>query len=127
MTNAAPATGAPLRSLTLPAIAPVLAVWPYIGRAQSASTEVRSKVRNAFEMLNITSFLEQSPKQGAGRKYTAVSGDQTAQVDLAACCHQANSDAQEAIQVSGCSWLVPFKNPIQRLTARVLEYEGRDE
>jgi len=99
MTTAAPATGAPLGSLTLPAIAPVLAVWPYIGSAQSASTEVRSKVRNAFEMLHITSFVQQSPKHGEGRKYTAVSGHQTTPVDLAECCRQASGDAQDETQV----------------------------
>jgi hypothetical protein len=99
MITAASATEAPLGSLTLPAIAPVLAVWPYIGRAQSASTEVRSKVRNAFEMLRITSFLQQSQKQGEGRQYTADSGDQTTPVDLAACCDQANGDARDETQV----------------------------
>jgi hypothetical protein len=44
--------------------------------------------------------------------------------DLAECCRQANGDAQEASQVE---WLpvVPLKNSIQGLTARVIEYENR--
>ena len=46
------------------------------------------------------------------------SGDQTTPVDYAECGRQANSDAQEASQVERLS-LVPFKNPIQGLTARV--------
>ena len=40
------------------------------------------------------------------------------------CCRQANGDAQEASQVERLP-LVPLKNPIQRLAARVLEYEDR--
>ena len=40
------------------------------------------------------------------------------------CCLQANGDAQEANQVERLP-LVPLKNPIQRLAARVLEYEDR--
>jgi hypothetical protein len=38
------------------------------------------------------------------------------------CCRQANGDAQEASQVER---LPLVKNPIQRLAARVLEYEDR--
>src|SRR6266481_3356813 len=84
MTTAARGTSAPLGSLTAPAIAPVLAVWPCIGKAQSASTEARSKVRNAcIEMFHLTSFLQQSPKEGEGRLYySADSGDQTTAVPL---------------------------------------------
>ncbi len=37
---------------------------------------------------------------------------------------QADGDAQEASQVERLP-LVPFKNPIQGFTARVLEYEDR--
>lgn len=40
------------------------------------------------------------------------------------CCRQANGDAQEASQVERLP-LVTLKNPIQRLVARVLEYEDR--
>jgi hypothetical protein len=50
-------------------------------------------------MLRITSFLQQSQKQGEGRQYTADSGDQTTPVDLAACCDQANGDARDETQV----------------------------
>src|SRR3984893_16393329 len=58
MTTAASGTSAPLGSLTAPAIAPVLAVWAWIGGAQSASTEARSKVLDAWiEMFHISSFL----------------------------------------------------------------------
>ena len=41
-------------------------------------------------------------------------------MDLAECCRQANGDVQEASQVK---WLplVPFENPIQGLTAGILE------
>jgi hypothetical protein len=49
---------------------------------------------------------------------------EAAPMDLAECCRQANGDVQEASQVKRLS-LVPFKNPIQGLTARVLEYEDR--
>src|SRR3984893_2273004 len=58
MTTAARGTSAPLGSLTAPALAPVLAVWPCIGRAQSASSEARSKVLDAWiDMFHISSFL----------------------------------------------------------------------
>src|SRR5713226_5146948 len=40
------------------------------------------------------------------------------------CCRQANGDAQDASQIERLR-LVPLKNPIQGLTARVLEYEDR--
>jgi hypothetical protein len=40
------------------------------------------------------------------------------------CCRQANGDAQEASQVERLP-LVPLKNPMQRLAARILEYEDR--
>ena len=40
-------------------------------------------------------------------------------MDLAECCRQANGDAQEASQIERLP-LVPLKNPIQGLTARVL-------
>src|SRR5713101_6622918 len=126
MTTAARGTSARLGSLTVPAIAPVLAVWPSIGRAQSASTEVLSKVRDAcIEMFHITSFLQQSPRQGEGRLYySADSGDQTTPWTWPSCCRQANGDAQDASQIERLR-LVPLKNPIQGLTARVLEYEDR--
>jgi hypothetical protein len=39
---------------------------------------------------------------------------------LAECCRQANCDVQDATQVERLP-LVPLKNPIQQLTARVLE------
>jgi hypothetical protein len=43
---------------TVPAIALVLAVWPCIGTAQIASTEVRRNVRDAcIKMFHITSIL----------------------------------------------------------------------
>src|SRR5258708_38015054 len=45
-------------------------------------------------------------------------------MDLAECCRQANGDAQEASQVERLP-LVPLKNPIQELAARILEYEDR--
>jgi hypothetical protein len=49
-------------------MAPVLAVWPCIGRAQNANMEILIKVRDAcIEMFHITSFLHQSPRQGEGR------------------------------------------------------------
>jgi hypothetical protein len=48
--------------------------------------------------------------------------DEAPPMDLAECGRQANGDAQEASQVERLP-LVPFKNPIQGLTARVLEYE----
>jgi hypothetical protein len=50
--------------------------------------------------------------------------DEAAPMDLAECCRQANGDAQEASQLDRLP-LVPLKNPIQGLTARVLEYEDR--
>jgi hypothetical protein len=49
---------------------------------------------------------------------------EAAPMDLAECFREANGDAQEASQVERFP-LVPFKNPIQELTARVLEYENR--
>ena len=45
-------------------------------------------------------------------------------MDLTECFCQPNGSAQEASQVERLP-LVPLKNPIQRLTARVLEYEDR--
>ena len=45
-------------------------------------------------------------------------------VDFAECCRQANGDAQEASQIERLS-MAPLKNPIQRLTARIREYEDR--
>jgi hypothetical protein len=50
--------------------------------------------------------------------------DDAMPVDFAECCRQANGDAQEASQIERLS-LAPLKNPIQRLTARVREYEDR--
>src|SRR5216683_1299137 len=50
--------------------------------------------------------------------------DEAVPMDLAECGRQANSDGQEASQVERFP-LVPFKNPIQGLTARVLEHEDR--
>jgi hypothetical protein len=49
---------------------------------------------------------------------------ETAPVDLGDCCRQANGDAQEPSQIERLP-LVPLKNPIQGLTARVPEYEDR--
>jgi hypothetical protein len=45
-------------------------------------------------------------------------------VDLAECCGQAIRYAQGASQIERLP-LIPLKNPIQGLTARVLEYEYR--
>ena len=45
-------------------------------------------------------------------------------MDLAECCRQANSDAQDAGQIERLP-LVPLKNQIQGLAARVFEYEDR--
>ena len=45
-------------------------------------------------------------------------------MDLTECSCQPNGGAKEASQVERLP-LVTFKNPIQRLTARVLEYEDR--
>ncbi len=45
-------------------------------------------------------------------------------VDLAECCRQANSDAQDASQIRRLP-LTPLKDQIQGLTARVREYEDR--
>src|SRR5260370_40499421 len=45
-------------------------------------------------------------------------------MDLADCCRKADGDAQEASQIERLP-LVPIKDPIQWLTARVLEYEDR--
>src|SRR5260370_38781488 len=97
-----------------------------MGRRQRASTEARSKMRNAcIEMFHITSFLPQSPKQDEGQLYySADSGGQTTPVDLAECCRQANGDAQNASQIERLP-LVPLKNTTQRLTARVFEDEDR--
>ncbi len=50
--------------------------------------------------------------------------DETAPMDLAECCRQADSDAQDARQIERLS-LVPLKNQIQGLAARILEYEDR--
>jgi hypothetical protein len=49
---------------------------------------------------------------------------EAALMDLTQCFCQPNGNAQEASQVERLP-LVPLKNLIQRLTARVLEYEGR--
>jgi hypothetical protein len=43
-------------------------------------------------------------------------------MDLAECCRQANSDAQEASQTEQLP-LAPLKNSIQGLTARVIQYK----
>jgi len=45
-------------------------------------------------------------------------------MDLAECCRQANSDLQDPRQIERLP-LVPLKNMVQGLTARVLEYEDR--
>src|SRR5260370_42612372 len=45
-------------------------------------------------------------------------------VDLAECFRKVNSGAQDASQIERLP-LVPLKNPIQWLTARVREYEDR--
>src|SRR5260370_26868751 len=60
MTTAARATGVRLGSLTLPAIAPVLAVWACISRGQNAKTEILNKMQVAcIEMLHITPLVQQ--------------------------------------------------------------------
>ena len=43
---------------------------------------------------------------------------------LAECFGQADGDAQKARQIETLT-VFPLKNPIQRLTARVLKYEDR--
>ena len=45
-------------------------------------------------------------------------------MDLAECFRQANGDAREAHHIQ---WLplIPLKNPIHRLTARLLKHENR--
>jgi hypothetical protein len=48
---------------------------------------------------------------------------EAAPMHLAKCRRQADGDTQEATQIEGPA-LVPFKNPVQRLTAWVLKYEG---
>jgi hypothetical protein len=48
--------------------------------------------------------------------------DKAALLHLAECCRQADGAVQEACQIDRLS-LVPPKNPIQRLTARVLKNE----
>jgi hypothetical protein len=45
-------------------------------------------------------------------------------MDLAECCRQADGNTQDAGQIERLP-LASLKNPIQRLTARVFEYEGR--
>jgi hypothetical protein len=50
--------------------------------------------------------------------------DKAVPMDLAECFRQANSDAQEERQFERLP-LVLLKNPIQRITARVLKYEDR--
>ena len=50
--------------------------------------------------------------------------DETLRMDLAERCRQANGDAQSARQVDW-SVLIPLKNQIQTLTARILKYEDR--
>jgi hypothetical protein len=45
-------------------------------------------------------------------------------MDLSECCRQADGDAQGAPQIER-SPLVQVKNLIQRLTARIFEYEDR--
>jgi hypothetical protein len=49
---------------------------------------------------------------------------QAVPMDLADCCRQANGDAQEARQIER-SPLVPLKNLIHGLSARILKYEYR--
>ena len=50
--------------------------------------------------------------------------NKAAPMNLAECCRQANSDAQDAGQIERLR-LIPLKNQIQRLTAGVFEYEDR--
>jgi hypothetical protein len=45
-------------------------------------------------------------------------------MDVAECFRQADGDAQEASQIERLP-VISLDNPIQRLTARVLEYEDR--
>jgi hypothetical protein len=54
--------------------------------------------------------------------------DQATPMDLAKCCRQANSDAQDARQIERLTVIphkVPLKDQIQGLTARVFEDENR--
>ena len=48
--------------------------------------------------------------------------DEATPVDLAECCRQAHGDAQGASQIERLP-LVPLKNPIERFTARIVEYK----
>jgi hypothetical protein len=45
-------------------------------------------------------------------------------MDLSECCRQSDSNTQDSGEIERLS-LVPLKNPIQRLTTRVFEYEDR--
>jgi hypothetical protein len=45
-------------------------------------------------------------------------------MNSAGCCRQANSDAQEAIQFERLP-VVSLKNPIQRVTTRIVQYKDR--
>lgn len=65
-------------SLTLPAIAPVLAVCPYITREQTTSTVVRRKVRDTYiESFRITLVAPTITEAGRDRIIRADSWDQT--------------------------------------------------
>jgi hypothetical protein len=69
----------------------------------------------------------------AGKPYAVVVVDEhifrfdvlmcePAPMDLAKCCRQSDSDTQGAGHIERLP-VVSFKNPIQRLTARIFEYE----
>jgi hypothetical protein len=71
----------------------------------------------------------------AGKPYAVVVVDkyifrfdvlmcESAPMDLAKCCRQSDSDTQSALHIERLP-VASFKNPIQRLTARIFEYEDR--
>ena len=71
----------------------------------------------------------------AGKPYAVVVVDEhifrfdvlmceSAPMDLAECCRQANSNTQDAGHIERLP-VASFKNPIQRLTAWVFEHEDR--
>src|SRR5271154_3618829 len=68
MTTAARRTSAPLGSLTVPAIAPVSAVWPRIDREQSANMAVQSKVRDACNDMFLRHLVPPTITTPDGRK-----------------------------------------------------------
>jgi hypothetical protein len=67
----------------VPAIAPVLAVWPCAERAQSAKTEILNNVRVArIEILHITPFLHDTAETLYARPLTQPNSRQIQAVGL---------------------------------------------